>query len=307
MENQNKKEDTSNKNLIVIKCYYENTCFDISIQDNESLSNLKHYIITNLSYKGIYTYETNLNIKYGFPLKIINDSKSDSKTLSELSINDHECLRIELIDPTLLKANENKTIDYSKYSIKKKDVPGDNSCLFNAVNFAINQNMENPEIIRGIVTSEILSKPNIYNAAILEKDPIEYCEWISRGSSWGGGIELSILSIFFNVKIGVADINNTTIEFFGDYNQVIYLLYNKVHYDVFYKEENGKITGVFNSNDEKAKEEILSICKELNKNQKNVDTKMYSMKCGQCNFLMKGLDEVIEHAKKTGHVNFSEI
>lgn len=307
MENQTNKETPSNKNIIIIKCLFDNTSFDISIPDNESLYNLKNYIIMNLSSQGIHTYETNLNIRYGFPPKLINDSKSDSKTLPELSISNHECLRIELIDPKLLRANENEIIDYSKYSIKKKDIPADNSCLFNAVNFAINQNLESPEIIRGIITSEILSNPNDYNAAVLDKDPEEYCDWISRGDSWGGGIELSILSKFFNVKIGVVDIQNITIEYFGDFNQVIYLLYNNVHYDVFYKEEEGKITGVFDSKDEKVKEEILSICKELQKHQKYVDTKMFSLKCMQCNFLMKGQDEVIEHTKKTGHVNFNQI
>ena len=275
--------------------------------EKENLYNLKHYIILNLSSQGIYTYETNLNIRYGFPPKLINNEKDDTLTLSELSISDKECLRIELIDPNLKKAKETEIIDYSKYSIKKKDIPADNSCLFNAINFAINQNSEAPEIIRGIISSEIMSNPNEYNAAILDKEPNEYCEWIMNGDSWGGGIELSILSKFFQIQIGVVDIQHITIEYFGDYANCIYLLYNNVHYDVFYKEENGKITGVFNSKDQKVKEEILDVCKELKKHQKYVDTQTFSLKCMQCGFLMKGQDEVIEHTKKTGHVNFNQI
>jgi hypothetical protein len=42
--------------------------------------------------------------------------------MPELSILDKECLRIELIDPNLLKAKENEIIDLSKYSNKKKDI-----------------------------------------------------------------------------------------------------------------------------------------------------------------------------------------
>ena len=77
-----------------------------------------------------------------------------------------------------------------------------------------------------IISSEIMSNPNDYNAAILDKDPDEYCEWILKGDSWGGGIELSILSKFFQMQIGVVDIQNITIEYFGDYSNCIYLLYN---------------------------------------------------------------------------------
>ena len=152
-----------------------------------------------------------------------------------------------------------------------------------------------------------MSNPNEYNSAVLDKDPEEYCNWILKGDSWGGGIELSILSKFFQIQIGVVDIQNIRIEYFGDYNNCIYLLYNNVHYDVFYKEENGKITGVFNSKDQKIKDEVMDICKELQKHQKFVDTQTFSLKCMQCNFMMKGQDEVIEHTKKTGHINFNQI
>ena len=105
----------NNQKKIELRCYYEDKTFTISMPENESLYNLKHYIILNLSSQGIYTYETNLNIRYGFPPKLINNEKSDTLTLPELSIYDKECLRIELIDPDLTKPKENEIIDYSKY------------------------------------------------------------------------------------------------------------------------------------------------------------------------------------------------
>ena len=84
-------------------------------------------------------------------------------------------------------------------------------------------------------------------------------------------------------------------------------MYNNIHYDVFYKEENGKITGVFNSNDAKVKQEIMDICMKLQNRDNFVDTKNFSLKCMQCGFLMKGQSEAIDHSKKTGHINFCEI
>ena len=297
--------------MIDILCKYENDVFNINVKHDDTLSVLKSAIKLNLSSRGVNTSESNIKLVYGFPKKILQGQDLDGLTLEELSIFDKEYLMIELIDS---KEDNPQTenvghddIDYSQYSIKKKDIPADNSCLFNAINFAINQNANSPEIIREIITAEIMSNPEEYNSAILGKNPEDYCKWILNKEIWGGGIELSILSKFFHVQIGVADIQFITIEYFGNYDKCIYLLYNNIHYDVFYKEENGKITGVFNSNDAKVKQEIMDICMKLQNRDNFVDTKNFSLKCMQCGFLMKGQSEAIDHSKKTGHFNFCEI
>jgi len=297
----------SNSNIINILCNFNDFSFNVEIPANESLYNLKSYIVKNLSNHNIYTYETNISIRYGFPPKLMSDSSNDTKTLPELNITNNECLRIDLIDPELKKFSENEIIDYSKYSIKKKSIPADNSCLFNSINFAINNNLNNPEIIRSIISSEILENQNEYNQAVLEKSPEDYAEWILYNDSWGGGIELSILSKYFHIKIAVVDIQNIVFEYFGEYEDIIYLLYNNVHYDVFYNEKENEHPGVFKSNDEKIKNEIMEICKILQKHNKYLDVKSFNIKCMDCNFLMKGQDDVVEHSKKTGHVNFSQV
>ena len=297
------------KDNITIQCKYEDKSFTIKIPNVESLLNLKHYIVKELSTLKIFTYDTNISIRYGFPPKLISDSSNDTKTLPELSIGNNECLRVELIDPKCIRASENEIIDYSKHRIKKKSIPADNCCLFNAINYAMNQSITEPEVIRSIISMVILDNPTEYNKAVLEKDPEDYCEWIMRGDSWGGGIEIAILSKYFMLNIGVVDIKNLTIEYFGNnYSNTIYLLYDNVHYDVFYYEtDDKKITGVFKSDDTKAKDEILEIAAELKRHKQYVDTQNYSIKCMECNFLMKGNDDVIEHSKKTGHTNFNQI
>ena len=307
--------------MIEIRCYYNEIFFNIKISKSDTLLTLKNNIKTNLASKGINVKETNLNILYGFPPKTINNDQMDNLTLDDLSIFDKESLRIQLIDPKLSNSDKNENpnknngingnnfnvIDYSKYSIKKKDIPADNSCLFNAINFAINQNANNPEIIRGIISSEIMANPNEYNSAILGKEPDKYCKWIMDKETWGGGIELSILSKFFQIQIGVADIQHITIEYFGNYDRCIYLLYNNIHYDVFYKEENGKITGIFDTNDGNVKNEIMDICLELQKHEKYVDSTLFSIECIQCGLLMNGQKDVVEHSSKTGHINFKQV
>ena len=310
--------------MIEVRCYYNDIFFNIKISKNETLLNLKNNIKSNLTSKGINVNESNLNILYGFPPKTINNDQMDNLTLDDLSIFDKDSLRIQLIDPKLSNTDKNdknentnknnqkngnnyNVIDYSKYSIKKKDIPADNSCLFNAINFAINQNADNPEIIRGIISSEIMANPNEYNSGILGKEPDKYCKWIMDKETWGGGIELSILSKFFQIQIGVADIQHITIEYFGNYDRCIYLLYNNIHYDVFYKEENGKITGIFDSQDGKVKNEIMDICLELQQHEKYVDSTLFSIECMQCGLLMNGQNDVVKHSSKTGHINFKQV
>ena len=294
--------------MIDILCSFKNAVFNINLKHDESLTELKHAIKLNLSARGVKIKESNIKLIYGFPKKIIQGEELDTLTLEELGIFDKEYILIELNQEESNNNEQNQNvIDYSKYSIKKKVIPADNSCLFNAINFAINQNAENPEVIRDIITAEIRSNPEDYNAAILGKDPEEYCKWISNKETWGGGIELSILSKFFHVQIGVADIQFITIEYFGNSNKCIYLLYNNIHYDVFYKEENGKISGIFDTYDANIKREVMDICMQFQKFENFTDLKNFDIKCMQCGELMKGQNEVIEHSKKTGHFNFNEI
>ena len=184
--------------MIEIRCYYDNIFFNITISQNDTLLNLKKNIISNLLSNGIVTNESNISILYGYPTQTINNNEFDNLSLLDLSIFDKDSISIKLINPISTKKEEknqinghnNKNgngniIDYSKYSIKKKDIPADNSCLFNAINFAINQNINSPDVIRGIITSEIKSNPAQYTSAILGKSPEEYCKWILNKETWG--------------------------------------------------------------------------------------------------------------------------
>ena len=51
----------------------------------------------------------------------------------------------------------------------------------------------------------------------------------------------------------------------------------------------------------------MDICMQLQSQENYVDTANFSLKCMECGFLLKGQNEVIEHTKKTGHINYGEI
>lgn len=67
-----------------------------------------------------------------------------------------------------------------------------------------------------MICDKILTNPEQYNEAILDKNPDDYCAWLLNKESWGGGIELSIIPSILNVKIGVVSIRDQTIDYFGE-------------------------------------------------------------------------------------------
>lgn len=58
-----------------------------------------------------------------------------------------------------------------------------------------------------------------------------------KSESWGGGIELSILSEFYEFEMAVVDIQSLHICKFGEdknYSERLLLLYDGIHYDPLY-------------------------------------------------------------------------
>ncbi|CAN0100248.1 unnamed protein product [Laminaria digitata] len=76
----------------------------------------------------------------------------------------------------------------------RRIIDADNSCLFNAVGYALRRKRKVGSELRQMITEAVRGSPEVYNEGILGKTPEEYCAWISDTKSWGGEIELSILS-----------------------------------------------------------------------------------------------------------------
>jgi ubiquitin thioesterase OTU1 len=215
--------------MLQLKIIYEGQSYDIMLPVDSTILILKEKIKQELENQlSITTIPEYIELKTGFPPKPLLDN---TKTLLDYNLGDRETLRLTLTEqPVQILKNTSGLI--------RKIIPADNSCLFNAINYAMNTCLDNPDIMRELIAVEIKSNPDIYNEAILDKNPFDYCEWIMRNDTWGGGIELSIFSKCFQLRIGVVDINNVTIEYFGeDYSNIIYLLYDGIHYDVLVREE----------------------------------------------------------------------
>jgi hypothetical protein len=67
--------------------------------------------------------------------------------------------------------------------------------------------LENPSItLRNKVADYILSHPNEYNEAILGDKPARYTTRMRQMDTWGGAIELSILSDIYDIEISSIDV-----------------------------------------------------------------------------------------------------
>lgn len=77
----------------------------------------------------------------------------------------------------------------------------DNSCMFRAVSYVCANSVYAVEELRQLIASTIQDDPITYNEAVLGSKIDEYCSWITMDSSWGGGIELSILANFFEIEV----------------------------------------------------------------------------------------------------------
>lgn len=74
---------------------------------------------------------------------------------------------------------------------------------------------------------------------MLGRPNAEYCEWIRKSESWGGAIEVSILTNYYGIEIDVVDITNALINRFGEdkeYGMRVFLLFDGIHYDPLYLE-----------------------------------------------------------------------
>jgi ubiquitin thioesterase OTU1 len=84
-------------------------------------------------------------------------------------------------------------------------MPDDNSCMFTSVGGAIP--IADPSaMLRREIAEYILAHPEQYTKAILGDEPARYAQRMKEKDTWGGAIELSILSDIYKVEICSVDV-----------------------------------------------------------------------------------------------------
>ncbi|KAF2752170.1 OTU-domain-containing protein [Sporormia fimetaria CBS 119925] len=194
-------------------------------------------------------------------------------------------------------------------------MPDDNSCMFRALGSAVlTSSLDSMTELRSMVAQGIQRDPEMYNEAVLQRTPDDYCKWIQYSDSWGGGIELSILSQEFDVEICSINVQDLRVDRFNEGRpKRCFLVYSGIHYDTIAFVPDGYSTldsehdiKLFDASDDVLLEAARSLCAKLKQKHYYTDTQRFSIKCNTCGWRGQGEMSAVEHAQSTGHGDFGE-
>ena len=231
-----------------------------------------------------------------------------SENLSPLSLSRKE----QTLDPPELP------FPPSSSTLLLRIMPDDNSCLFRAFNSAYFGAMDNMTELRSIIAQHIQANPEEYTSVVLEKDPDAYCRWIQTESSWGGAIELNILSGHFDIEICSIDVQTLRVDRFNEGKpRRCILVYSGIHYDVIALSPSDPPhktayappefdEKVFDSADQQLLETAVELCRVLQSQHYYTDTAAFNVRCNVCGGVFTGEKGATDHASVTGHYDFGE-
>ncbi|KAJ5971093.1 Ovarian tumor otubain [Penicillium vulpinum] len=315
----------------------------VTLDDSATIKDLQIQIAEKT---GLATF----NVKYGYPLKPLKlDSFQPDQGILEAGINlNGESLIIaqkegatrgvsddapttrtapsQPLQPSMSQTpQENNAKDPPEIASPEhagtfvlRVMPDDNSCLFRAVGAAVMDNMDTMVELRSIIAGAIQSNPTEYTAAILGKNPDEYCTWIQNEDSWGGAIELKILSEYFNIEICSIDVQTLNMFQFNEGAPTrCIVVYSGIHYDVLalspsrppYTRANPLAHNdvkIFEAFDPVVLQKAKELCRVLQDKHYYTDTSGFTVLCNVCGGTFTGERGAAKHAAETGHYDFGE-
>lgn len=191
-------------------------------------------------------------------------------------------------------------------------MPDDNSCMFTAVGGALK--MENPSVVlRRQVGEHILAHPEKFTKVILGDEPSVYVNRMQQMDTWGGAIELGILSDIYQIEISSIDVKSLRVDRFGEgkENRII-ILYSGIHYDrIAFALNLSYPAEVDVTKWPTDDDEVLDMARKLAQQLQNVhyftDTTNFVIRCETCNWIGQGTKNAAAHEKETGHTQFGEM
>ncbi|CAB4254149.1 similar to Saccharomyces cerevisiae YFL044C OTU1 Deubiquitylation enzyme that binds to the chaperone-ATPase Cdc48p [Maudiozyma barnettii] len=270
-----------------------------------------------------------ISVRFGYPPQTVKiNDESIVRPLEDIGLSSGEKIGVTLkndndmsnISPqnkqnngeVALKDNQSSFVadDGVKWILQQHVVPDDNSCLFHAISYCMYKDISLSKGLRERVAKEIMQDKETYNEAILGKAPRLYMDWILQKDSWGGGIEIAILSKVLNVAVYVLDIDALKFEKFNEdkYDEFIIILFSGVHYDAI--ESTTKKT-VFNVKTDEAFCQMVLACSleiatKMKKGGKSFNSQKANIVCNICHKTFMGEREIAKHAESTGHTDFGQ-
>ncbi|KAI5967075.1 OTU1 [Candida theae] len=297
-------------------------------------------------------------IKSGFPPKPIDLTYDEDTKLLDKHIKDGDQLSIAFVSnkralspgsdvntaATPLNRSEDETqnvINNKKRDLREdipavyiesmnkylilRNIPDDNSCLFNSISYAISgydsyNTFSPPQELRKVVVDYVDKDPELYSETVLGRPRSDYCQWILKKDSWGGAIELGILADWFDIRITCIDIESG--NFIKIENEAkkpskfILLIYSGIHYDILALSDEVSTKNkdrdecLFQIDDFREKaiiEGAEKLCKLLQEKDYSTNTTTFRVRCLDCYSILVGELGASKHAEQTGHLNFGEV
>lgn len=271
-------------------------------------------------------------IRYGYPpQKVENDERTFQSKLDALGISSGEKIILLFQD----EGNKSQTVTDDQFTqvsqapndplpphkcklslptgeetvLQARQIPDDNSCLFHSLSYCVYKDISLSPTLRTVCSDRIRNDKVLYSDAVLDRPNEEYAQWILRKDSWGGGIEIAILSKNFGVAIYVLDMDAQKFEKFNEdqFDQFIIVMFNGIHYDSL---ELANQRTVFDRRDEIFSEAVLEaaleIAKQLKRTGHSFNTRRDRIICNTCKTILVGERDVAKHAESTGHVDFGQ-
>lgn len=188
--------------------------------------------------------EDRLYVLNGFPPKPFDISKDDVSLLDS-GLKSGDTLILEEKNVEVVDVGRHHVVDNCDFPgiLMKHIVPADNSCLFSSIYFVLNGKVDETgsiaPFLRQVIAETVSKDSDKFCEAVLGKPNQEYCKWIQDDKSWGGAIEISILSEYYGIEIAVVDTINAIINRFGEDQEFphrVFLMFDGIHYDPLYLE-----------------------------------------------------------------------
>jgi ubiquitin thioesterase OTU1 len=184
----------------------------------------------------------------GFPPKEIelDSEEKRQRTLTDAGIKNGDTVEVRVREAAGAveqkeELKQGKGWEYpptvEKGSMVRRDMPRDNSCLFHSIAYVCSNKgtgVAAAAAIREIVANLVASDPAKYSTAFLASPNHLYQQHIMNPDTWGGGIELSILSTHYQTEIVAFDFRHLREDVFGrgdGYKRRVFLIYTGDHYD----------------------------------------------------------------------------
>jgi ubiquitin thioesterase OTU1 len=209
--------------------------------------------------------------------------------------------------------------DMDDYKPSIREIDSDNSCLFNSIGYLQDKksfNSNTAQNLRNIISIHIENNKEKYNYSYLNMSNSDYQKFITNSHNWGGAIEIKILSEILQVEICTFDVENLQTLFFGEdenYNEIIFLIYNGIHYNALVLLPEGctdfdfditkfpiymksELTNIF-----------YDIIKKMNSENQFVNINSMAIMCEECKDIFSGHEKAMLHQQQSGHFRFSQI